>query len=121
MGDFRIKIEAIGWHGCGREAGPGETIVRCGLPNCPDCQAVKFVEQLKASGGANVTSAVLEHWPVPGAAGTTRTENPGPIDDLLTGVRSGTFNPDPGQAYHAVPSSSAPAAEEPPPATAPES
>lgn len=26
-----------------------------------------------------------------GHAGTTRTENPGPIDDLLTGVRHGSF------------------------------
>lgn len=125
MGDFRIKIEAVGGHGCGREAAPGETIVRCGLPSCPDCQAVKFVEQLKATGAANVASATLEHWPVPGAAGTTRTENPGPIDDLLTGVRSGTFNVGPGQPYHAAPSSSEqrPATEtaaEPPPA-APES
>lgn len=90
MGDFRITIEAIGGHGCGRNAKDGEVVQRCGHRGCPDCEAAAFVRQLQ-SDGSSVTLAKLEHWPVPGAAGTTRTENAGPVDDLLTGVRSGSF------------------------------
>jgi len=91
MGDYRITIEAVGNHGCGREAKDGEVVKRCGMPYCVDCQAEAFVAQLKR--GENVKVAKLEHWPVPGAAGTTRTENPGPVDDLITGTRSGSFTP----------------------------
>ena len=91
MGDFRITIEAVGGHGCGREAKDGERIMRCHKDHCPDCQTERFVEQLKARGVTSIHSAKLEHWPVPGAAGTTRTEKPGPIDDLLDGTRSGAF------------------------------
>jgi hypothetical protein len=90
MGDYRVTVEAVGGHGCGREAKDGEKVVRCGQPSCPDCKAIEFVAALKSSGNS-VTVAKLEHWPVPGAAGTTRTEKPGPIDDLITGVRSGSF------------------------------
>ncbi len=90
MGDFRITIEAVGSHGCGCQAKDGEWVPRCGSEGCPDCQAIGFVQQLQAR-GSNVAGAKLEHWPVPGAAGTTRDENPGPVDDLLTGVRSGQF------------------------------
>jgi hypothetical protein len=90
MGDFRIVVEGVGGHGCGREAKDGEKVKRCGSEGCPDCQAVAFAAQLKAR-GTNVASAKLEHWPVPGAAGTTRTEKPGPIDDLISGIRHGQF------------------------------
>ena len=90
MGDFRIVVEAIGGHGCGREAKDGETVVRCRRDNCPDCQTERFVEELRAR-GSNVASARIEHWPVPGAAGTTREEKPGPVDDLVSGIRSGSF------------------------------
>lgn len=97
MGDFRITIEGVGGHGCGREAKDGEEVIRCGRSSCPDCTAIEFVDELKAAN--NIVSAKMEHWPVPGAAGTTRTENPGPIDDLLTGTRRGTFNVGPGETY----------------------
>lgn len=90
MGDYRVTVEAVGGHGCGREAKDGEKVVRCGATYCPDCAAIEFVAKLKNSGNS-VYVAKLEHWPVPGAAGTTRTENPGPVDDLLTGVRAGSF------------------------------
>lgn len=90
MGDYRITIEAVGGHGCGREANDGEVVRRCGLAQCPDCKANQLVADLKATGNS-VAKAVVEHWPVPGAAGTTRTEKPGPVDDLLTGIRHGSF------------------------------
>jgi hypothetical protein len=90
VGDFRITIEAVGGHGCGREAKDGERIARCRRDDCADCQAERFVAQLQAR-GASVASAKFEHWPVPGAAGTTRTENSGPTDDLKAGTRSGAF------------------------------
>jgi hypothetical protein len=92
MGDFRITIEGAGNHGCGREAKDGETVKRCGYPGCVDCAAVELVNQLKAQGALSGQGiAILEHWPVPGAAGSIRTEKPGPIDDLVTGKRSGSF------------------------------
>jgi len=50
----------------------------------------RFVEQLGVR-GTSVKLAELHHWPVPGAAGTTRTEKPGPVDDLVQGVRHGEF------------------------------
>ena len=91
MGDYRITVEATGGHGCSRKTKSGEAVTPCGGPSCPDCGARAFVKRLRLSGN-DVRLAKLEHWPVPGAAGTTRTENPGPVDDLLTGVRTGQFD-----------------------------
>jgi hypothetical protein len=91
MGDYRITVEATGGHGCSRKTKSGEKVEPCGERYCPDCAARQFVLDLEDRGN-NVRLAKLEHWPVPGAAGTTRTENPGPIDDLLTGIRSGQFD-----------------------------
>jgi hypothetical protein len=99
MGDYRITIEGFGNHGCARDATTGPDglaqlrYVRCRRDNCPDCQAERFVQQLKAR-GENVTKATLEHWPVPGA-GCGRTENPGPIDDLIELTRLGSFQTTP--------------------------
>jgi hypothetical protein len=89
MGDFRVTLEGVGNHGCGREAKDGEVVKRCGEPGCVDCLSVEFAQKMKNAG--SVYSAKLEHWPVPGAAGTTRTEKPGPVDDLLAGTRKGAF------------------------------
>lgn len=89
MGDFRITVEGVGGHGCGREAKAGEKVKRCGTPSCPDCVAIEMVEKLKQ--GNNITSAVIAHWPVPGAANTQRVGNPGPIDNLLDGTRDRSF------------------------------
>jgi len=88
MGDFRIVIDGSGNHGCGRQAKDGDVVTRCGEPHCVDCQAKAFAAQLR---GASIATARLEHWPVPGAAGTTRNADPGPIDDLISGVRHGSF------------------------------
>lgn len=90
MGDYRITVEAIGGHGCGRSANDGEAIARCGQSSCPDCKAIAFVNDLRSSGNS-VAKAIIEHWPVPGAAGCMREEKAGPIDDLLTGIRHGAF------------------------------
>jgi len=89
MGDFRIMIEGVGGHGCGREAKAGEKVKRCGEPNCPDCIAVEAVEKLRK--GNSITMAVVAHWPVPGAARCDRVTNPGPIDNLLDGTRDRSF------------------------------
>lgn len=89
MGDWRLTIEGVGNHGCGREANDGEVVKRCGQEHCTDCAAIAAIEALKKTG--SVAVAKLEHWPVPGAAGCGRTESPGPVDDLLTGVRAGKF------------------------------
>jgi hypothetical protein len=91
MGDFRITIEAVGGHGCGRGSevpnpDGGLHVARCRLRNCPDCAAIALVDEMKRN-GCRVAKAVIEHWPVPGAAGTGRDSNPGPIDDLVNGTR----------------------------------
>lgn len=91
MGDYRITIEAVGGHGCGREAKDGDVVTRCGSPSCPDCNAIALVQELGRTGNT-VSLAKLEHWPVPGAAGCTRTEKPGPVDDLIAGTRAGSFS-----------------------------
>lgn len=83
MGDFTITIKAVGGHGCKREAKSGDKIYGCGQMSCPDCQAREFVRLLQRT-GTNVGSATLEHWP-------NQTPQPGPVDDLLTGIRTGSF------------------------------
>lgn len=85
MGDFRVTVEAVGGHGCGREVREGP-MLPCGQPHCPDCQVRAFVAELKEH--CSVGVAKIEHWPVPGAAGTTRDADPGPVDDLLAGTRT---------------------------------
>lgn len=81
MGDYRIKIEATGGHGCGREIGDGGIVKRCGDPHCPDCLTVELVDRLKKTGNI-IRSATLTHWP----------ETPSQVvDDLLTGKRQGHF------------------------------
>lgn len=107
MGDFRVVVEAVGGHGCGRGSsqkqrvesstpssygGPygGYDVERCGGESCPDCITIRYVREME-SHGANVSIARIEHWPVPGAAGTNRQANPGPIDDLKSGTRDRKF------------------------------
>jgi hypothetical protein len=88
MGDFRVLIEAVGNHGCGREAPSGTEVKRCGSPGCTDCIIIEAVEKLKKCG--SVSMALIQHWPVPGA-GCGRDANPGPIDNILTGKRDRRF------------------------------
>lgn len=62
MGDFRIEINAVGGHGCQREAKDGEKVFGCGRMDCPDCLTAKFVADLARS-GAMIKDAKLVHWP----------------------------------------------------------
>ncbi len=86
MGDFVIRIHATGGHGCERDKKHGDKVEGCGLPACPDCTARRFVAELKAKGNM-VHSASLTHWPAEHGCdpqGEVR-------DDLVTGVRRGSF------------------------------
>ena len=90
MGDFRIIVDAVGGHGCQREVKDGGAVKDdCGQPSCPDCAARGFITKLKAQ-GCSVAAAKLYHWPQIMADGLLR-ERGGPIDDLLSGKRSGSF------------------------------
>lgn len=82
MGTFRIEIEAVGGHGCQREKKDGDTLYGCRNMDCPDCRAREFVKTLQNT-GCSVSSATLTHWP---------GEESEVKDDLITGVRKGSFN-----------------------------
>ena len=90
MGTFRVEVQAVGGHGCQRELRDGAVVAGCGQPGCPDCITREYVAKLKASGASfwestdpnNTGYARLTHWP-----GQTSEVK----DDLLTGVRSGSF------------------------------
>jgi len=90
MGDFRITVDAVGNHGCSRGTADGQQVEGCGEPSCVDCMSRRFVNQLKSS-GASVIAAKLEHWPAVMQSGTPRESGVGPVDDLLTGIRHGSF------------------------------
>lgn len=90
MGDFRITIEAVGNHGCGRGAKEGDVVKRCGDKGCTDCATIEFVEKLKTMCGAGqIELAKIEHWPDKNVNGTVRYNRVtgGPVDDLLAGKR----------------------------------
>ena len=89
MGDYVIRVHAVGGHGCQREKKHGETVEGCGQPGCPDCMARDFVRRLKDSGN-NVKVATLTHWPaeLEVYSGQDLQEV---RDNLLTGVRKGQF------------------------------
>ena len=81
MGNFNIEVKASGGHGCQREFKDGEYVYGCRRMSCPDCIAREFVEILQKH-GHSVHRAVLTHWP----------GEPSQVqDNLLTGIRSGTF------------------------------
>lgn len=61
MGDFRIVIEAVGGHGCARDAKEGEVFYGCGRMGCPDCELRRFLSDPKFTG--MVKTASLTHWP----------------------------------------------------------
>lgn len=81
MGDFRIEVNATGGHGCQRNLLSGSEVGVCSDPNCPDCIARRFVEELK-SRGVSVRDALLIHWP---------NSNPTIVDNLMTKKRTGSF------------------------------
>lgn len=77
MGNYAIKIEGVGGHGCDRAAKEGEALApRCELTSCPDCGARDLVERLKQYDGVNV--AEFTHWP---------GEPSEVVDDILNNTR----------------------------------
>lgn len=91
MGDSRITIDVVGNHGCQRDVKDGEKVADdCGQASCIDCAARRLVRELQRNNSVN--SAKLEHWPKKQWGGTERMEeHVGPIDDLKTNVRQGSF------------------------------
>lgn len=82
MGNFRIVVAALGGHGVDRGKGNGETVdFHAGGQASPDSIAKRFVDELRANGCVDV-SATITHWP--GAENQV-------VDDLVTGVRVGSF------------------------------
>lgn len=81
MGQFVVHVDAVGNHGCQREVKDGEVVAGCGQPGCTDCVTRRYLADLKAT-SATVSTATITHWP--GSESEVR-------DDLLTGLRSGSF------------------------------
>ena len=94
MGDFRLTVEALGGHGCERDKGDGDHVVGCERRDCPDCMARELVRRMKRA-GIQIHRAELVHWPhdfVPPHGGTSNYTKENEVrDDLLTGIRSGSF------------------------------
>ncbi len=85
MGLFRITIEGLGGHGVDRGKGDGETVYFDVDGETADFLAARLVLDLRAK-GVEVKKATLEHWPA-----DLGYDVPGPVDDLLTGIRTGRF------------------------------
>jgi hypothetical protein len=96
MGDFRIIIDAVGGHGQDRSKRDGEVVdFKNGRVDAktPEGIAQKFVQELKDS-GVNVESAKVVHWPSDNYGGPEkngRDPEKQIEDDLLTGLRKGSF------------------------------
>jgi len=94
MGDFIIKIHAVGGHGCQRQAKPGEVFYGCGRMDCPDCIAQEFVQKLRKVNQMHVESATFTHWPfeLDGKMGRSYTEKDEVVDDLFYQTKDGFSN-----------------------------
>ena len=95
MGNFRIVIDAIGGHGQDRVKKDGETVdftnPEYPSENTPERILQKAVQELKEK-GCSVQSAKVYHWPNSEMA--TPVDGTGKeciTDDLITGVRKGSF------------------------------
>lgn len=62
MGSYLFEFQAVGGHGCQREAKEGEKFIGCGRMGCPDCECKRFVEKMRAK-GVPIEKAKLTHWP----------------------------------------------------------
>ena len=83
MGDFLIKIHAVGGHGCERKAKAGEMFTGCGRLDCVDCYAALLVKQWADRFPGTLRSAVEIHWPVELASlGLNYDEAHEVVDDL---------------------------------------
>lgn len=81
MGQNIVHIDMVGNHGCERGKKDGEAVIGCEKPHCTDCIVRECVRRLKRS-GAIMNAATITHWP--GTESEVR-------DDLLSGIRSGSF------------------------------
>lgn len=82
MGNFRVVIEGVGGHGCQREVKSGGEVQGCGRMGCPDCEVRRFVHIINQPNVAGLTKAELMHWP---------EQKEEVKDNLLTGIRTGSF------------------------------
>lgn len=82
MGNFTIEIKAVGGHGVDRDKKDGEE-VDFGIAGqfTPEAIAQRVVAELDRF-GSTVESAKIIHWP---------GEESEVVDDLITGVRKGSF------------------------------
>jgi len=89
MGDFVVRVHAVGNHGHNRDVAHGEVVpTRCEYPQgCVDCVTNEYVEKLKSM-GSSVKVASMTHWPSEFEGYTLLGEIK---DDLLTGLRRGNF------------------------------
>lgn len=88
MGDYVVRVHAVGGHGCQRHIKHGEKVApRCEHPdNCPDCITREYVEKLTKSN--SIKSASIVHWP----AEVYGTDSLGEVrDDLVSHTRRGSF------------------------------
>jgi hypothetical protein len=86
MGAHKIFIEAVGNHGCDRQAKEGEERKFCGEPGCADCVGRNAVAALQKA-GFTIREAKLSHWPDDHGGAAV-------VDDLATGRRvAGDFLP----------------------------
>lgn len=92
MGDFRIVINAVGGHGQDREKKDGERVNFAeGGEATPENLARTFIRNLQAH-GCSIESASVVHWPLDNYGGPEKNGRTTEIkDDLLTGIRSGSF------------------------------
>jgi hypothetical protein len=103
MGQFVIVISGTGNHGCERAVGDGDHVLGCQRPDCVDCISREVVRRLKRNGVASL-DAKLVHWPeraaeaqVPASHGVVEVtpyalvRRGQVVDDLVNGVRSGSF------------------------------
>lgn len=81
MGEFLSTVKASGNHGCQRKKGDGAVVLDCGNPKCPDCITREYVRRLQRA-GCLLEVATVQHWP--------ETEHQ-VVDNLLTGIREGSF------------------------------
>ena len=90
MGDFRIVIDCVGGHGQDREKENNEVVdFTNGGHKTPESIAQEFIKELKNS-GCSVGKAVVIHWPTDNYP-EGRDPEKEIVDDLITGVRKGSF------------------------------
>lgn len=90
MGDYRIRIDAVGGHGCSRKEKAGEALAPlCDNKGCPDCAARRLVAELQVN-GSSVGAATITHWPNDSPSGSGGGSEI--VDDILNGKRkNGSF------------------------------